>query len=891
MTREQGSSPEQHEGAFSWPAFVLVFCALMLPAGLWLLESDRRQADTRLEMHADQARIELQRRLRQQESVLRAIVAYVQVNPGFHADDFDALVALLIDNYPHIRSVHMHQLVGHADRDAFEVEMRARGQAGYVIVESAGVDNGVRPASSRDRYLPVSFVAPLDGERDRRLLGLDLLEEPMVRETVNRALEHGMAAGPVAIPMRASDAGYFLVRDMAFDGVLGGGARALMSIAAHSGQLLPAAVRPPGVKVWLEGPGLAQTERPAVDTRSRFPLGLTVVAREVEVGNQVLRMIMQRERGWRDLNSAPLLLLLGLALLGSWGGGSSWGQRQYYRRQAGREHQRQGVERRRAQAVAAAVSDAIIVADADNGIVAFNPAAAAMTGWRREDALGCTPDEVVRLRSSEGVPINLAAALPPDADSSPDNSGYLLLARSDGVDVPVRLHRVGLQADDSASDILLLEATESGNSRDVWPLAGGDLDPLTGLPGRQHLWRHMEAIRADARQLANSVVMVVGLPDLSGLREYYDNAGADELLRLAGRILDARRRSEDLLARIDDSHFGLVLHDCRLADGRKVAADILEALRECHFSSADGYLQAVPCIGLALLDADPDVFASLEQAIQAAAAAAQKPGRIVCYDPGNKSAPVTRQGRQPGAQRLLEALEEQRFELHAQPVMDLATNPPTVHHYEILLRLRDEQGRQLAPADFLPLAEREQLMGKLDRWVLEQAVAWLGTQARQQRPMLAINLSALTLSDSELVPWLKHSLVRQGVAGQSLRFELKESVAAARPGSVGGVMDELRRDGVSFCLDNFGTGPNGFLPLRHLQFEALKIDAALMQAAGRDINEAAIIEAICHVARVRGMQVVAEGVADADTLGVVRQLGIHFAQGNHLGEPEPLNPR
>ena len=887
MNRNQGSNPESPASGFSWLVFGLVFCALMLPASLWLLESERRQADTRLEMQADQARIELQRRLRQQESVLRAMVAFVQVSPEFHADDFDALVARLITPYSHIRSVHFHPLVADENRAEFEMLMRARGQGSYVIRELDDAGQ-LQPAATRPLYLPMSFAAPLENDADRRLLGLDLLAVPEVRATVDHALEHGVAAGPVAIPLRTSDAGYFLVRELGYQGLPGGEVQALMSIAAHSGQLLPPAVRPGGTRVWLEGPGLPRVDRPEVDRRSRFPFGLTVVAREVAVGNQTLQMVMQRLRDWRDLNGTGLLLLLGLALLGGWAGGSSWGQRQYYRRRLMRQHSQQALAENYSRTIANAVSDAIIVADAHAGIVAFNTAAETLTGWRRQEALGCTPEEVLRLRSTGGVAMDPASALSPAAAEGSGVSGHCLLTRSDGTRVSVTLRHVAPPAGQPGLQILLLQST----APEARAAAGSPGDTLTGLADRHGLQRHIDAIQADPAQAGASVIVVIALSDLPALREHYDQDSADELLRLAGRILDARRRSEDLLVRLDDHRFAVVLHGCGLADGRKVAADILDALRECHFSSVDRYLQVIPAAGLAVIEPDQDAIPPLEQAIQAATAAARQPDRIVCHVGEHENVQGGDQGRYSRRQRLLEALEEQRFELHVQPVMNVTQSPRVVHHYEILLRMRDEQGRLLIPAQFLPLAEREQLMGRLDRWVLEQAVAWLGAQPdRQRAPMLAINLSAQSLANDELVPWLRSLLARHGVAGHRLRLEFKEPVAGSRAGSLGQVMDALRRDGLSFSLDNFGTGPNGFLPLRHLAFEAVKIDAALMQAATHDINEAAIVEAICHVARARGMEVAAEGVADAEILGMVHKLGISLGQGNYLGEPESLNPR
>lgn len=233
------------------------------------------------------------------------------------------------------------------------------------------------------------------------------------------------------------------------------------------------------------------------------------------------------------------------------------------------------------------------------------------------------------------------------------------------------------------------------------------------------------------------------------------------------------------------------------------------------------------------------------------------------------------------AARVRDALREERFVLHAQPIVGLADGRVTQH--ELLLRLHEDDGRLLAPAAFLPDAERHALMRPIDRWVVEAGLRQAAGGMRVQ-----LNLSGQSVGDPGLIDELEQGLQRHRVRAGDVTLELTETALAADPEAAARFTHAARALGLRLALDDFGTGYNGFTHLKHLAIDELKIDR---QFVG-DLLEApashAVVQAIVTLALGLGIVTVAEGVEDAATLEHLRDLGVDFAQGFHLGRPAPL---
>jgi PAS domain S-box-containing protein len=227
------------------------------------------------------------------------------------------------------------------------------------------------------------------------------------------------------------------------------------------------------------------------------------------------------------------------------------------------------------------------------------------------------------------------------------------------------------------------------------------------------------------------------------------------------------------------------------------------------------------------------------------------------------------------------ALAEDRFELHAQPIVDLRTDE-TVQH-ELLLRMRGRDGELIAPGEFLPAAERYGTIREIDRWVIAH-----GTELAAGGMNVEINISGTSMGDPALVEEIDRALLRTGADPFRLVFEITETALIDKVDTARRLAERLRERGCRFALDDFGTGFAGISSLKALPLDYLKIDREFVRDIGVSETDQQVVSATINLARAFGLQTIAEGVEDQPTLDVLRALGVDFAQGYFLGRPAPV---
>jgi len=287
---------------------------------------------------------------------------------------------------------------------------------------------------------------------------------------------------------------------------------------------------------------------------------------------------------------------------------------------------------------------------------------------------------------------------------------------------------------------------------------------------------------------------------------------------------------------------------------------------------------------VALMDRDTrsagDLLAGADLACNQAKEAGRN--RIAFYQPGSPANRLMSE-RLATFQRIRRALDEDRFQLVYQPIRGLGGESGDFH--EVLLRLKDETG-PLGPEQFLPVAERFSLMGEIDRWVVEQAVARLA-RWRRDRPGLtfSINLSARAFGDGELFDQIRDRILAYGLAPEALVFEITETEAIANLAQAKAMIWTLKELGCRFALDDFGTGFASFAYLRELPVDLVKIDGHFIRDLPNSSLDHTIVRALVDIADNLGKAVVAEFVENGQTLAQLSAMGVDYAQGFHLGHP------
>ena len=235
-----------------------------------------------------------------------------------------------------------------------------------------------------------------------------------------------------------------------------------------------------------------------------------------------------------------------------------------------------------------------------------------------------------------------------------------------------------------------------------------------------------------------------------------------------------------------------------------------------------------------------------------------------------------------------QATERGLFILTSQPIVNLAEGMTTQH--EILLRMREDGGGLVEPSAFLATAERFGLIGDIDRWVTQQAVRLIAAHNKEGRELtLEVNLSGKTMGDASFPDEVRRQLSASGIDPASLIFEVTETAAVAEMEHARLFAQSLAKVGCRFALDDFGSGYASFYYLKHLPISYLKIDGEFVRELPRSPVDQRIISALVQVCTSLGIKTVAEFVEDERTMDILRELGVDFAQGYHLGKPAPIS--
>lgn len=551
-------------------------------------------------------------------------------------------------------------------------------------------------------------------------------------------------------------------------------------------------------------------------------------------------------------------------------------------------------EKERMRITLRSIGDAVVCTDSLGSITFLNLAAEQLTGWPQERAAGRELSEILSLSSESGEEIlvdpvaesliRLTAVPLPDGAVVTDAQGLQIAVH--GIASP--LHTASGQV---IGAVLTLRDVSSARALQRDLAHSANHDALTGLPNRLMFERELRRATAEARGLAGGHVL--GFIDLDRFKIVNDSAGhaaGDALLREIGQLLKRRTRDSDLIARIGGDEFALLLRNCDLRRGETVAAHLIEDIAALDFRWNGRRHEIGASIGLTCVavesPAPDDLMSQADAACYAAKAAGR--GQVMVYEGTSNSA------RRYRRENLIvsgfrDAIAENRFSLYAQEIRDLRGTASAQRHYEILLRMRDEHGALIGPAQFVPAAERYGLMIELDRWVIATLLRDYA-QALHAAPgiCLAVNLSANSLSDPRLWPFLRDELRQSALAPGRLSLEITETALIDNLGTASAFIESARQAGCGITLDDFGAGLSSFGYLRRFPVDTIKIDGSFVRESVHNDVDRTIIASINAVAHQIGARTVAEHVEDEQTLELVRALGIDKAQGYAIALPRAL---
>ncbi len=546
----------------------------------------------------------------------------------------------------------------------------------------------------------------------------------------------------------------------------------------------------------------------------------------------------------------------------------------------------------RAQVTLQSIGDAVITTDAEGRIDYMNPVAESLTGWENREAQGKLIGEVLTVVNDvtrEPYESPLARCLREGQMLGLAEHTAMLTRRGQEIAIQDSAAPIRDRAGNLIGAVMVFHDVSKERRLHRALHYQASHDALTGLINRREFENRLTAAVEDARQdsEARHALLYLDLDQFKLVNDTCGHPAGDQLLKQITGVLQSRVRVGDTLARLGGDEFGILLTDCVLDQALRVVENLRQAIRDYRFAWLDGILAVGVSVGIVEITSETPTVASVMSAADVACYSAKESGRnrVQLYKPDDVP---ERHREMHWVSKLTRARDESRFQLYFQPIVPIGATANEREHFELMLRLSDETGRLVTPAQFIPAAERYNIMPAIDRWVVHRALDRVVHRIESGvKPFtVAVNLSGTSLNDERFLEFLIGELDALNLVDGAICFEITETAAIANLGSVVYFMRELKARGCHFALDDFGSGLSSFMYLKTLPVDYLKIDGQFIENVTRDAVDRSMVEAIGQVGRAMGIQTIAERVESQEVLEELGRLGIGYAQGFHIAVPK-----
>ena len=469
---------------------------------------------------------------------------------------------------------------------------------------------------------------------------------------------------------------------------------------------------------------------------------------------------------------------------------------------------------------------------------------------RRETALRCKNGEsrdVVWIHSSLGA-------------ENPDDAAIL----SVGLDI-TELHRVEKQAS---------YLTE--------------YDALTGLYNRHRFQEALQGILSHTDAQSSGALIYLDLDEFKSLNDTTGHDAADQVLHAVASQLQGLLPAPALIGRLGGDDFGVFFSQLDAPHAMQLARHIQHSLSTITLAEVPLSHKVSACIGIALFPEHGTVAQELLANADLALFRAKESGRgnlhLYAPDEGLMERVLN---RVYWVDKIEQALADDQFELYFQPILALSNNH--VSHYEALVRMRNPTGDLYMPAEFIGVAETTGLIRSIDRLVLQKAIGALAELQRNTPSIkLSVNLSGRSFGNPRWLELLQTELASSHINPAGLIFEITETAAVEDMAAARALMEKVIALGCAFSLDDFGVGFASFDYLKQLPVEYIKIDGSFIRNLATNTDDQLFVKALVQAAHGFGKKTVAEFVENAGIVQLLRDYGVDYAQGYHIGRPDPV---
>lgn len=414
-----------------------------------------------------------------------------------------------------------------------------------------------------------------------------------------------------------------------------------------------------------------------------------------------------------------------------------------------------------------------------------------------------------------------------------------------------------------------------------------DHDSLTGLYNRRRFNElFLNTLKMSSRYKHSGALIFLDMDNFKTINDTQGHHTGDIVIQQVANTLKLLLRDTDIIARLGGDEFAIALHEIDNEGVIRVAKNINQELNKLCIPGLNSLQRLSASIGISHYPQHGSTVNELLSNADIAMYLAKERGRGCWHIFSDTELAKEKLENQVYWQHKIEsALDNDEFLLHFQPIVNLQDN--SISHYEALIRMRGSNEELIAPAPFIEVAEKTGLIREIDHWVLRHTMEKLDdiSMNHTKKITLAINLSAHAFSDQSLLPLLTDLFRKSNINTENIIIEITETAALTDFSAACELITSIKQLGCYFALDDFGVGFASFYYLQQLPVDYIKIDGAFVRQLSQNRNNQILVKAITDVARGFGKKTIAEYVEDEDTLNLLKEYNVDYAQGYYLGKP------
>jgi diguanylate cyclase (GGDEF)-like protein/PAS domain S-box-containing protein len=445
---------------------------------------------------------------------------------------------------------------------------------------------------------------------------------------------------------------------------------------------------------------------------------------------------------------------------------------------------------------------------------------------------------------------------------------------------------IDMEAEDVGFVIILKDVSEDRKLRRKLSYEGSH-DQLTGFLNRSAFEQKFEnLITENSNTVVQHVLAYLDLDQFRVVNETCGSAAGDLLLKQVSKVIKKHVRKSDIVARLSGDEFGIIMPFFEMERALLAIQKIIIEIQHAGFVWNDQEYQVTSSIGVMTFGRMSDEYTEYYSKVTTACfLAKQNGGNQYHYIDENDEKVIAQQESMEWVSGIMEGFSEDRFCLYVQPIVSIDRDEKNTH-YEVLIRYRSADGSIISPGDFLPPAERYNLIERIDCWVVSNVIAWLEEhQHRLSDVMFSINLSGRSIGSQTFHKFLRESLEASSIKMSSLCFEITETAVVDNVERSVEFITSIKELGVKFSLDDFGTGLSSFSYLKQFPVDYLKIDGEFVRDILEDDKSYVFVRSMTEVGHCLDMKVIAEFVESDTMFDKLREANVDYIQGYTVGKP------